>query len=54
MVVHRVVLRQFRSYEQATLDLEPGLVLLTGPNGIGKTNLLEAIHFAATGRSPRT
>lgn len=54
MVIRRVVLRQFRSYEQATLELEPGLALLVGPNGIGKTNLLEAIHFAATGRSPRT
>ncbi|QBS37101.1 DNA replication and repair protein RecF [Thermaerobacter sp. FW80] len=54
MVVRRVVLRQFRSYEQATLELEPGLTLLVGPNGVGKTNLLEAIHFAATGRSPRT
>ncbi|ADU50128.1 DNA replication and repair protein RecF [Thermaerobacter marianensis DSM 12885] len=54
MVIRRVVLRQFRSYERATLELEPGLTLLVGPNGIGKTNLLEAIHFAATGRSPRT
>ncbi|EKP94762.1 DNA replication/repair protein RecF [Thermaerobacter subterraneus] len=54
MVIRRVVLRQFRSYEQATLELDSGLTLLAGPNGIGKTNLLEAIHFAATGRSPRT
>ncbi|QIA26135.1 DNA replication and repair protein RecF [Thermaerobacter sp. PB12/4term] len=54
MVIRRVVLRQFRSYEQATLELNSRLTLLAGPNGIGKTNLLEAIHFAATGRSPRT
>ncbi|HEY8551901.1 MAG TPA: DNA replication/repair protein RecF [Thermaerobacter sp.] len=54
MVVRRVVLRQFRSYDEAALELEPGLTLLVGPNGVGKTNLLEAIHFAATGRSPRT
>jgi DNA replication and repair protein RecF len=34
--------------------LEPGLVLVVGPNGAGKTNLLEAVCFGCTGRSPRT
>jgi DNA replication and repair protein RecF len=34
--------------------LVPGLVLVTGPNGVGKTNLLEAIHVGAQGFSPRT
>jgi DNA replication and repair protein RecF len=34
--------------------LAPGLVLVTGPNGVGKTNLLEALHVGAQGFSPRT
>ena len=34
--------------------MQPGLVLLVGPNGVGKTNLLEAVHVATQGFSPRT
>jgi DNA replication and repair protein RecF len=32
----------------------PGVVLVTGPNGVGKTNLLEALHVGVQGFSPRT
>jgi DNA replication and repair protein RecF len=34
--------------------LQPGLVLVVGANGVGKTNLLEAVHVATQGFSPRT
>jgi DNA replication and repair protein RecF len=34
--------------------LEPGIVLAVGSNGAGKTNLLESLHLAAQGFSPRT
>src|SRR3954467_14213885 len=47
-------LRDFRSYEQAELRLGEGLTVISGRNGAGKTNLLEAIYFACTGRSCRT
>jgi DNA replication and repair protein RecF len=40
--------------DQARVELGPGIVSLVGPNGIGKTNLLEAVYFALTGRSFRT
>jgi len=48
------LLRDFRSYERLELKLQPGLVLVVGANGVGKTNLLEAVHVATQGFSPRT
>jgi DNA replication and repair protein RecF len=50
----RVSLRDFRNYERAELELGERLTVVTGPNGAGKTNLLEAICFGCTARSPRT
>ncbi len=43
-----------RCIQQASLDLAPRLTLIQGPNGSGKTSLLEAIHLAGRGRSFRT
>jgi DNA replication and repair protein RecF len=52
--VTRVELRDFRNYERAEVGLPQGLTVICGPNGAGKTNLLEAIYFGCTARSPRT
>ena len=54
MIATALSLRDFRSYERAELRLGPGLTVVSGRNGAGKTNLLEAIYFACTGRSCRT
>ncbi len=54
MLVTAVDARPLRSLEAARVELAPGPVSLIGPNGIGKTNLLEAVYFALTGRSFRT
>jgi DNA replication and repair protein RecF len=54
MRVTRLSVRDFRSYESAELRLGPSLTVIAGRNGAGKTNLLEALYFAATGRSCRT
>ena len=54
MRVTRLSLRDFRSYEAAELRPGPGLTVIAGRNGAGKTNLLEALYFACTGRSCRT
>ncbi len=44
----------FRNYTDSTILLSPGLNIIVGDNAQGKTNLLEAISFAATGSTPRT
>ncbi len=49
-----VQMRDFRTYVRAEANLGPGLTVVHGPNGAGKSNLLEAIYFGCTGRSPRT
>lgn len=46
-------LTNFRNYDSVAFGLNPGPVLFHGPNGEGKTNLVEAIHFASTLRSHR-
>jgi len=51
--VRRVELEGFRSYGRAALDLPPGVTVLVGPNGQGKTNVVEALHRVATGTSHR-
>ncbi|MCL3860761.1 DNA replication/repair protein RecF [Actinotalea sp. K2] len=48
MHVTQLSLTDFRSYEQVELTLEPGVSALVGPNGQGKTNLVEAIGYVAT------
>ncbi len=54
MRVTRLTVRDFRSYEAAELRPGAGLTVIAGRNGAGKTNLLEALYFACTGRSCRT
>src|ERR1019366_9457737 len=54
MRIERIALRDFRSYEQAELSLGPGLTIVHGANGAGKTNLLEGLYFGCTARSFRT
>jgi DNA replication and repair protein RecF len=46
-------LTDFRNYASLSLDLKPGAVVLTGDNGAGKTNLLEAVSFLTPGRGMR-
>lgn len=54
MRVVRVSLRNFRSYPSADVALGAGLTVISGRNGAGKTNLLDAVYFGCTGRSART
>jgi DNA replication and repair protein RecF len=50
----RLAMRNFRSYAAADVELGPGVTVVTGRNGAGKTNLLDALYFGCTGRSART
>src|SRR2546430_3463251 len=54
MHLTRVRLRDFRNYERGEVELAPGLNIVAGANGAGKTNLLEAVYFGLTARSCRT
>jgi DNA replication and repair protein RecF len=54
MHVSHLRLTNFRNYRSLELTPPPGLVLLVGENAQGKTNLLEAMFYLSTSRSPRT
>ena len=49
----RLSLTHFRSYTQLELDCSERVLVILGPNATGKTNILEALFVAATGRSFR-
>lgn len=53
MYVAGIELRQFRSYRSARFTFDKKLTLITGNNGAGKTNLLEAVYVLLTGGSFR-
>lgn len=48
MYLRKLWLTDFRGYETAEVSFAPGLTAVVGPNGHGKTNLLEAIGYLAT------
>src|SRR2546423_2299455 len=48
MHVSRLELVDFRSYPHIVVEFEAGCSVLVGPNGVGKTNLIEALHYVST------
>lgn len=54
MLVTAIEAKPLRSLDCVRIELPPGIVSVIGPNGTGKTNLIEALYFALTGRSFRT
>ena len=48
MYVRHLSLTDFRSYPSVELELSPGVTAFVGPNGQGKTNLVEALGYLAT------
>ena len=53
MNLNNIHLRDFRNYGEISLDFDPGVNLIVGNNAQGKTNLLEAIAYAGSGKSFR-
>ena len=54
MLVTAIEAKPLRSLDRVRVELGAGIVSVIGPNGTGKTNLVEALYFALTGRSFRT
>src|SRR5690349_24312056 len=54
MWLSQLRLANFRNFRSLRLDLQPGVLVFSGHNGHGKTNLLESVYVLATTRSPRT
>ncbi len=53
MYIENLSLRNFRNYREVSIPLQKGMNILVGENGVGKTNILEAIYFLSTTRSHR-
>lgn len=53
-MIQTLEIRNFRNLDNYQLKIDKSLVLIEGPNGTGKTSILESIFFAATTKSHRT
>ena len=51
MILRTLRLRSFRAHDETTVELRPKVNLLHGANGVGKTNVLEAIHYVCLTKS---
>ena len=54
MIVNSVRLEGFRNYEDETIELSPGINIITGENAQGKTNFLESVFLLSCGHGFRT
>ena len=53
MQIKNLSLKNFRNHAKAYFDFSNNLNVLTGPNAVGKTNIVEAIYYLSLGRSFR-
>lgn len=51
MALAHLSLLNFRNHREASIDLGPQVNCFTGPNGVGKTNLLDAVHYLSLCKS---
>ena len=53
MQIKKLGLRNFRNHSSLSFEFSNNLNVITGPNGVGKTNIVEAIYYLSLGRSFR-
>lgn len=53
MKIKNIAIKNFRNYPELQINIDNEVVVLTGPNAVGKTNLLESIYFASLFKSFR-
>ena len=51
LAIHKIILTNFRNYQREEISFCEGLNCLTGKNGMGKTNLLDAIYYLSMCKS---
>ncbi len=54
MLLKKISVRGFRNFNEFDAEFRPGINIIAGKNGAGKTNLLEAVFVISTSTSPRT
>jgi len=54
MLIKELELNRFRNYKSQKIEFDPGINIIYGDNGEGKTNIVEAIYLMSIGRSFRT
>ncbi len=53
MKINKIILKNFRNYPELDLEINNDTVVLSGPNAVGKTNLLESVYFGSLFKSFR-
>jgi DNA replication and repair protein RecF len=53
MKITNIQIKNFRNYPSLNLDVTSDVVVISGPNAVGKTNLLESVYFASLFKSFR-
>lgn len=53
MRIKNIQIKNFRNYPELKIDIKSDTIVLTGPNAVGKTNLLESVYFASLFKSFR-
>src|SRR6202142_3308518 len=53
MRIKNIQIKNFRNYPSLDIEISSDTVILTGPNAVGKTNLLESVYFASLFKSFR-